>query len=70
MNEERPYMPSSEDFRKKARQCLDMAAERTTDSVAATLLRMLAEDYLELAKEAAPVGQQQQQIQPKKPGEQ
>jgi hypothetical protein len=29
---------------------------------------MLAEDYLELAKEAAPVGQQQQQIQPKEPG--
>jgi hypothetical protein len=50
-------MPSSEDFRKKAQHCLDMAAE-TTDSVAATLLRMLAEDYVELAKEAAPVGQQ------------
>ena len=43
-----------------------MAAE-TTDSVAATLLRILAEDYDELAKEAAPVGQQQQQIQPKEP---
>jgi hypothetical protein len=62
-------MPSSEDFRKKAQQCLDMAARETTDSVAATLLRMLAEDYLDLAgKEAA--GQQQQQIQPKKPEEQ
>jgi hypothetical protein len=60
-------MPSSEDFRKKAQHCLDMAAE-TTDSVAATLLRMLAEDYEELAKEVAPVGQQQQQIQPKEPG--
>ena len=46
-----------------------MAAETTTDSVAATLLRMLAEDYLELAEiEAA--GQQQQQIQPKKSEEQ
>jgi hypothetical protein len=31
---------------------------------------MLAEDYLELAKEAAPTGQQQQQIQPKKSEEQ
>jgi hypothetical protein len=31
---------------------------------------MLAEDYLELAKEAAPSGQQQPQIQPKKPEEQ
>ena len=62
-------MPSSEDFRKKAQQCLDMAGE-TTDSETATLLRMLAEDYVELAKEAAPVGQQQQQIQPKKPEDQ
>ena len=61
-------MVSSEDFRKKAQQCLDIATE-TTDIVAATLLRMLAEDYLELAEiEAA--GQQQQQIQPKKPEEQ
>ena len=62
-------MSSSEDLRKKAQQCLDIAAE-TTDSAAATLLRMLAEDYLELAKEAAPTGQQQQQIQPKKSEEQ
>jgi hypothetical protein len=62
-------MPSSEDFRKKAQQCRDIAARETTDIVAATLLRMLAEDYLELAEiEAA--GQQQQQIQPKKPEEQ
>ena len=64
-------MPSSEDFRAKAQRCLDMAAETTTDSVAATLLRMLAEDYFELAEKTdAPVGQQQQQIQPKKPEEQ
>ena len=56
-------MPSSEDFRAKARECLKTAAE-TTDPLAATLLRMFADDYLELAeKEAA--GQQQQQIQPK-----
>jgi len=48
-----------------------MAAETTTDSVAATLLRMLAEDYFELAEKTdAPVGQQQQQIQPKKSEEQ
>jgi hypothetical protein len=62
-------MVSSEDFRKKAQQCLDIATE-TTDIVAATLLRMLAEDYLELAKEDAPSGQQQPQIHPKKPEEQ
>jgi hypothetical protein len=56
-------MPSSEDFRAKAQQCLHTAAE-ATDPLAASLLRMLADDYLELAaKEAA--GQQQQQIQPK-----
>ena len=62
-------MVSSEDFRKKAQQCREIAARETTDIVAATLLRMLAEDYLELAEiEAA--GQQQQQIQPKKPEEQ
>ena len=60
-------MPSSEDFRAKAQHCLNIAAE-TTDSETATLLRMLAEDYEELAKEAARVGQQQQQIQPKEPG--
>jgi hypothetical protein len=61
-------MPSSEGFRKKAQQCLDMAARETTDSVAAMLLRMVAEDYLDLAeKEAA--GQQQQQIQSEKPEE-
>jgi hypothetical protein len=56
-------MRSSEDFRAKAQQCLQRAAEMT-DRLAATLLRMEAEGYLELAeKEAA--AQQQQQIQPK-----
>ena len=54
-------MPSSEDFRAKARECLKTAAE-ATDPLAATLLRMLAEDYTALAEEEA-VGQQQQQIQ-------
>jgi hypothetical protein len=55
-------MPSREDFKAKAQQYLQMAAE-TSDTLAVTLLRMAAEDYLELAeKEAA--GQQQQQIQP------
>ena len=62
-------MPSSEDFRKKAQQCLDMAARETTDSVAATLLRLVAEDYLGLAEKEA-TGQQQQQIQPEKSEEQ
>jgi hypothetical protein len=43
-----------------------MAAE-ATDSLAATLLCMLAEDYFDLAEKAdAPVVQQQQQVQPKK----
>ena len=62
-------MPPSEDFRKKAQQCLDMAARETTDRLAATLLRMVADDYLDLAEKEAG-GQQQQQIQPKKPEEQ
>jgi hypothetical protein len=56
-----------EHYRAKGQQCLKMASE-ATDSVAATLLRMLADDYFDLAeKEAAPAAQQQQQIQPKKP---
>jgi hypothetical protein len=54
----------SEDFRAKAQQYLEMASE-ATDRVAATLLRMLAKEYFDLAeKAAAPVVQQQQQIQP------
>ena len=43
-----------EHYRAKGQQCLKMASE-ATDSVAATLLRMLADDYFDLAeKEAAP----------------
>src|SRR6516164_5605669 len=56
-----PGLPPSENFRAKARECLKTAAE-TTDPLAATLLRMLADDYTALAEEEA-VGQQQQQIQ-------
>jgi hypothetical protein len=66
LNEEGPQMPGSEDFRAKAQQYLQMAAE-VTDPLAVMLLRMAAEDYLERAEKA---GQQQQQIQPKKPKEQ
>ena len=63
-------MTSKEDFRAKAQQYRRTAAE-ATDPLAATLLRMLADDYWELAeKEAVAMGQQQQQIQPKKPEEQ
>jgi hypothetical protein len=58
-------MPSIEDLRVKAQQYQQMATE-TTNSLAATLLRIVAEDYMELAeKEAA----RQQQIQPEKPEE-
>ena len=50
---------------------LRRTAAEATDPLAATLLRMLADDYWELAeKEAVAMGQQQQQIQPKKPQEQ
>ena len=56
-----------EDYRAKGQQCLKMASE-ATDSEAATLLRMLADDYFDLAeKGVAPAAQQQQQIQPNKP---
>jgi hypothetical protein len=61
-------MASGTDYRAKAQQFLRMAAE-TTDPLAATLSRMLAEDYLALAEQykTHPVGQQQQQIQPREP---
>jgi hypothetical protein len=60
-------MPSSEDYKAKAHNCLDIA-EQTTDAATASLLRMLAADYFELAEQAGtPVGQEQQQIQPKEP---
>ena len=61
-------MKKGEDYRAKAQECLKMAAD-TTDRLAATLLRMVADDYLDLAEKEAG-GQQQQQIQPKKPEEQ
>jgi hypothetical protein len=59
-------MPASEDFKAKAQRCLETAAE-TTDTVTATLLRMLADDYLALADQARkpePIVLQQQQIRP------
>jgi hypothetical protein len=57
-------MPSIEDLRVKAQQYQQMATG-TTNSLAAMLLRIVAEDYMELAKEEAV---RQQQIQPEKPG--
>jgi hypothetical protein len=59
-------MPSIEALRLKAEQYQQMATG-TTNSLAARLLRIVAEDYMELAEEEAV---KQQQIQPKKPGEQ
>jgi hypothetical protein len=59
-------MPSIEDLRLKAQQ-YQQRATGTTNSLAATLLRIVAEDYMELAEEEAV---RQQQIQPKKPEEQ
>jgi hypothetical protein len=62
-------MPSAAEYRAKAEECLGAASE-ATDNVAASLLRMLADDYFDLAKAAAkPVAQQQEQIQPPKKGE-
>ena len=58
-------MTSAEQYRAKAKDALRMAAE-TTDELAVTLWRVLADDYLQLANEAGnPVVQQQQQPQPK-----
>jgi hypothetical protein len=42
-------MPSKENYLAKAEQCSQMAAEPNTDLVAATFLRMLAADYLDVA---------------------
>jgi hypothetical protein len=58
-------MPSPEELRAKAREYLRLASE-STESVAITLLRMLADDYFAIAN-AQPITQQQQQIQPKEP---
>ena len=58
-------MPSREEYRAKAHECLQRASTET-DKETAALFRMLATDYLALAEsEATPVAQQQQQIQPK-----
>ena len=59
-------MPSEENYRAKAEQCLQ-AASGATDPEAASLLRTLAAIYLALAEREAS-SQQQQQIQPKEPG--
>ena len=58
-------MPSIEHLRVKAQQYQRMATG-TTNSLAATLLRIVAQDYMELAEEEAV---RQQQIQPEKPEE-
>jgi len=55
-------MPSPEEYRAKAEECLRMAS-RTTDALAASLLHMAADDYMALAEGREPVVQQQQQIQ-------
>jgi hypothetical protein len=57
----RAKMPFKEDLRKQADRYLRMAAE-CTDVVTASLLRLLAADYLEAANLEG-----QQQIQRKKP---
>jgi hypothetical protein len=57
--------PSVEDYRKQAEDILRWADD--CDAVA-TRLRTLAADLLKQAQAAGPVTQQQQQIQPKKPG--
>jgi hypothetical protein len=59
-------MSTQDHFRKRAEHCLRMAAE-CRDPAIATALRILAADYLSSANERHPVGQQQQQIQPKEP---
>ena len=56
-------MPSIEHLRVKAQQYQRMATGTTT-RLAATLLRIVAQDYMELAEEEAV---RQQQIQPEKP---
>ena len=61
-------MPSIEDLRVKAQQYQQMATG-TTNSLAATLLRIVAEDYMELAELAEKEAARQQQIQPEKPEE-
>ena len=60
-------MSSAHDHRVKAKRFLQMASE-AGDAETADALRVLAASYLETAQEmeaSRPVGQQQQQIQPK-----
>jgi hypothetical protein len=57
-------MSQKADYRAKAEECLRVASE-TSDVGAASVLRRLAADYLDLAERTS---QQQQQIQPNEPG--
>ena len=62
-------MSSAHDHRVKAKRFLQMASE-AGDPQTAAALRILAASHLESAQEmeaSRPVGQQQQQIQPKEP---
>ena len=60
-------MSTQSHYRRLAQNCMRMAAE-CADPLVATSLRILAADYLSRAEAIErPVGQQQQQIQPKEP---
>ena len=62
-------MSSAYELREKAKRFLQMAND-SGDPQTAAALRILAASHLESAQEfetSAPVGQQQQQIQPKEP---
>ncbi len=63
-------MSSAQDYRQKAKRYLELAGD-CTDPQTAEALRILAASHLATAQElesAAPVAQQQQQIQPPGPG--
>jgi hypothetical protein len=60
-------MSAQDHFRRLAEHCMRMAAH-CSDPEIASALRILAADYLSSADAIErPVGQQQQQIQPKEP---
>jgi hypothetical protein len=60
-------MSTQNHYRRLAENCTRMAAE-CADPEIATVMRILAADYLSSAEAIErPVGQQQQQIQPKEP---
>jgi hypothetical protein len=60
-------MSNQSHYRRLAENCMRMAAECADPEIAA-VLRILAADYLSSADAIErPVGQQQQQIQPKEP---